>query len=246
MNFLIANDDGIQSPSLKALARILADYGRVFCCAPAREQSGVSQAFTFLKPLQVQRVEGWPGEAYQIDGTPADCVKLALNELIDEPIDLTFAGVNLGLNLGVAVIYSGTVAAARESALWDVPSVALSIEEWGAQSESAVRRWLDEFFAQKVYLKLIPGIYWNVNFPSAEDYSLEKTRFCTMGSVMYTDTYSKKNGAYTLTGGKDAERFEDPTDDFWHHRGYTTIVPLQIDQTHYGLETKPGSVLTVE
>lgn len=245
MNFLISNDDGINSPSLRFLAETLSAYGKVFCCAPNSEQSGVSQAFTFRKPLPANELDSWPGPTWSIGGTPADCVKLGINELVNEKIDLVITGINLGLNLGVAVVYSGTVGAAREAALWNVPAIAMSVDEWSDEEAIKIEKWIKEFMTTKQYEKIKKGKYWNINFPKADSYELAKTKFCEMGLVMYTDSYENKEGAWTLSGDKESQGFKDPTDDYWHMKGYTTIVPLQIDQTSRE-EISIGSLILAE
>ncbi|NNE00403.1 MAG: 5'/3'-nucleotidase SurE, partial [Pirellulaceae bacterium] len=130
MRILLCNDDGIFAPGLIALEQQLRHLGEVFVVAPATEQSGVGHSITFLTPLTCKSIHregrhwGWA-----VNGSPADCVKLAIGELFkDNPIDLVVSGINSGLNAGINVLYSGTVAAAIEGAFFGVTSVAVSLE----------------------------------------------------------------------------------------------------------------------
>ena len=140
---LITNDDGVGSVNLHALALALSEVSDVYVFAPEDEQSGVGHAFTIRRGLRIQHVETVPGKAklpyevYSVSGTPADCVKFAVghfanyglddNSIVPEGFDVCFSGVNVGENSGVSSLYSGTVAGAREAALWGVPAVALSL-----------------------------------------------------------------------------------------------------------------------
>ena len=130
MRILVTNDDGVHAPGLKALAAAMSRLGDVEIAAPTTEQSGVGHSITYLTPLTCKSIHregrhwGWA-----VDGSPADCVKLALTELFkDDPIDLVVSGINSGLNSGISVLYSGTVAAAIEGAFFGVPSLAVSLE----------------------------------------------------------------------------------------------------------------------
>ena len=130
MRILLANDDGVYAPGLAALEQQLRELGEVVVVAPVTEQSGVGHSITFLTPLMAKSIqrEGqhW---AWAVDGSPADCVKLAIGQLYKEqPFDLVVSGVNHGMNAGINVLYSGTVAAAVEGAFFGGTSVAVSLE----------------------------------------------------------------------------------------------------------------------
>ena len=130
MRILLTNDDGVYAPGLAAMEQQLRHLGEVVVVAPSTEQSGVGHSITFLTPLICKSIHRdgrhW---AWAVDGSPADCVKLAIGELYrDQPIDLVVSGINSGLNAGISVLYSGTVAAAIEGAFFGVTSVAVSLE----------------------------------------------------------------------------------------------------------------------
>lgn len=134
MRILLTNDDGIYAPGLAAMQRALSRLGEVSVIAPATEQSGVGHSITFLTPLMAKEVFTTEANGQQrrigwaVEGSPADCVKLAVGELLPEPPDLVVSGINGGLNVGINVLYSGTVAAATEGALYELPSIAVSLE----------------------------------------------------------------------------------------------------------------------
>lgn len=130
MKILLANDDGVYAPGLRALRNALRVLGDVLMVAPATEQSGVGHSITYLTPLTCKQI--FDGDAFcgwAVEGAPADCVKLGVSELAEGPVDLIVSGINSGLNAGINVLYSGTVAAAIEGAFFRIPSIAVSLEE---------------------------------------------------------------------------------------------------------------------
>ena len=128
MQILLTNDDGIYAPGLAAMERALGRLGDVCVVAPAVEQSGVGHSITFLSPLMAKEVfDGERRRGWAVEGSPADCIKLALSEFCPRP-DLVISGINGGLNLGINVLYSGTVAGATEGAVFGIPSIAVSLE----------------------------------------------------------------------------------------------------------------------
>ena len=129
MQILLTNDDGIYAPGLAAMERALARLGDVCVVAPAVEQSGVGHSITFLSPLMAKEVfDGERRRGWAVEGSPADCVKLAIAEFCPRRPDLVVSGINGGLNLGINVLYSGTVAAAIEGAFFGITSIAVSLE----------------------------------------------------------------------------------------------------------------------
>ena len=122
---LVTNDDGVRSEGLHALARVLARLGEVTIVAPHTEASAIGHALTLRRPLRVEQLDG---RVYQVDGTPTDCVNVAITKILASPPDIILSGINKGYNLGDDVTYSGTVAGAMEGALLGIPSVAVSVE----------------------------------------------------------------------------------------------------------------------
>ncbi len=169
MHILLTNDDGVFAPALWALRESLLRLGRVTVVAPRTEQSGVGHAITYLAPITAERVRvQGDAEAYAISGTPADCVKFALLELLSEPPELVVSGINLGYNVGHYVFYSGTVAAAVEGAMNGIRSVAFSTAGSNAGDLSAIAA--QALRVLKVILERSPreadgALAYNVNLP---------------------------------------------------------------------------------
>ncbi|UCE46860.1 MAG: 5'/3'-nucleotidase SurE [Phycisphaerales bacterium] len=164
MKILLTNDDGIFAPGLAAIYRELVKIGEVAVVAPSDSRSGASHSITYLEPLVCNKVEiSGLFTGYSVQGSPADCVKLAVMQLHKDPIDLLVAGINNGSNAGINVYYSGTVAAAMEGAFLKVPAVAMSVaSERKMDFEAAASH------CAKVLKKLMPveqGAVINVNIP---------------------------------------------------------------------------------
>lgn len=164
MHILLTNDDGIFAPGLAAIYKELIKLGDVTVAAPSSSQSGASHSITFAEPLICNKVDiDGQFEGYSIEGSPADCVKLAVMELCDKPIDLLVAGINYGANVGINIYYSGTVAAAMEGAFLKIPSIALS-----ATYEEPIHFNKSAEYCRDVIEKLLPldaGHVVNVNIP---------------------------------------------------------------------------------
>lgn len=169
MNIVLTNDDGYDAPGLCAAFHALSAIGTVHVVAPTTERSACSHAITLRRPITVERIDhDLLGTLYAVDGTPADCVRLAVAALIDKPIDLVFAGINAGANAGVDTHYSGTVAAAREAAILGVPAIAMSQalrvnvqRDWDAATDIA------SYLVPKLLDEALPGPgFWSVNLPA--------------------------------------------------------------------------------
>ena len=169
MTILLTNDDGIYAPGLAALYRELKRLGEVTVVAPESEQSAVGHAISLITPLRVKEgaihggVDGWA-----VSGTPADCVKIALAELLPEPPELVVSGINLGSNVGINVLYSGTVSAATEAAILGVKGVAFSLDSYDqnadfASAASLARELLEQVLAWAAWNH---GVCLNINLPN--------------------------------------------------------------------------------
>ena len=164
MNILLTNDDGIFAPGLAAIYKELAKLGNVFVVAPAGSRSGTSHSVTFNRPFVCNKVDiNGLFAGYSVDGSPADCVKMAALELYKEPFDLLVAGINSGANAGINIYYSGTVAAAMEGAFLKIPAVAMSLSfEEQMDFEKAAK------YCIRILKKLMPvkaGDMININIP---------------------------------------------------------------------------------
>jgi 5'-nucleotidase len=226
---LLSNDDGYRAKGLRVLAESLREAGDVVVCAPESQQSATSHALTLVRPL---RLSDHGNAVFSIDGTPADCVYVALNSgtrLLPRPPDIVVSGLNHGLNLGTDVFYSGTVAAAREGALRGYPALAVS-----AAHET------DYVAACRVVRKLVGAVVGttgrrslllNVNFPPGSSWSIRQT---CLGSRVYVDSVEyrrdPRGAEYLWIGGPGAEHrpmLDSDTDAY--DAGVVSVTPLVLD-----------------
>src|SRR5690349_2804204 len=188
-HILLTNDDGYQAEGLRAVAEALADSATVSIVAPSREQSGTAQSLTLRQPIVCNKIAE---REWAIDGTPADCVIVALHKLLPEPPDLVISGINFGANLGENVYYSGTVGAAREGALHHIPSLAISLCSKGADAKFDDAARIARSAAEQVLKEGLPDqVLLNINVPQP-----------WAGGVKFT-RQSKKITRNQLSEGKD-------------------------------------------
>ncbi|MCM1195745.1 MAG: 5'/3'-nucleotidase SurE [Roseburia sp.] len=232
MNILVVNDDGIFAIGLKKLAIALKKYGNVVVCAPDMGRSAAGHSIILHGSLTFDFVGDYDGiKWYKTSGTPADCVRLAMN-LLDLSFDVVFSGINNGLNLGTDIIYSGTVAAAREANIEEVPAVALSTD---FNSFSIVDQELAVVLSYIFEDQLYSSDYvLNINFPIGSFKESKGYRFCRQGIKKYKTNFSKTEaGDYLNADGKLVCDKNPDTDVYLASKGYITFVPLQIEQTKY-------------
>jgi 5'-nucleotidase len=234
---LITNDDGIYSEGVRLLARELKKHAEVVVVAPDREQSATGHSLTLTRPLRMQRLEeGW----YAVDGTPTDCVNLAVLWLLKEsPPDLIVSGINFGLNVGDDVTYSGTVSATFEGSLLGVPSIAFSQEVAEGFSFARSAAMAAIFVATLLAESELPrDLILNVNFPAN---GARGVRFTRLGERVYrqsvTESVDPRGRKYYWIAGT-PEWQEDPgTDHDAVQTGWISVTPLHLDLTDYrGLE----------
>jgi len=242
MRILLTNDDGVYAPGLRALRTELQRLGDVTVVAPASEQSAAGHSITVLTPLLVQEVldeEGRP-LGWAVEGRPADCVKLALQELLPEPPDLIVSGLNAGSNAGINVLYSGTVAAAIEGAFFKRTSIAVSLEyttkpkamDFSRAAEVA-RRVVEQIQANKP----VTGSLFNVNIPSLDKGPIRGIRVVPQNIAPYVESYDRRidpRGRVYFWSSPDFH-CPDPhpdTDVTSMAEGFITVTPLQFNLTH--------------
>ncbi len=240
MHVLLTNDDGIFSRGLQSLYHALKVLGRVTVVAPDRERSTVSHAITLDRPLRVRK-EG--EDMFSVDGTPADCVNLAVNGLLDERPDFVVSGINHGENLGHDVLYSGTVSAAFEGALFGIPSLAISI----VARENFMFEAACDVAVRMVKLALEFGLpddtILNVNVPNLPIKEIKGIRVTKQGKRIYeglvTEKIDPRGRKYYWIGGDDLGFLEEEGSDFEAvNRGFVSVTPLHLDLTNYrALET---------
>lgn len=239
MRILLSNDDGIEAVGLDALARAVAPHGEVWTVAPATEQSAKSHSFTMYEPLRVH--EHGP-RRFSVTGTPADAVYLALHGLCPERPDLVVSGINRGSNLGTDVLYSGTVAAAREAAAHDVPAVAISLH---VPDGSTVLHWetavsfAREIVGEVVRASLPAGVVLNVNVPNLPLAEVRGVRVAPLARRRYfplvQTSLDPRGKRYYWIGGPH-ERFDGAPEDDGPLclAGWVTLTPMTLDMTARG------------
>jgi 5'-nucleotidase len=238
VQIFLTNDDGIYAPGLAAMERELSRLGDVCVVAPAVEQSGVGHSITFLSPLMAKEVfEGQRRRGWAVEGSPADCVKLGLAEFCPRPPDLLVSGVNGGLNLGVNVLYSGTVAGATEGALCGIPSFAVSLEydehaQFDRAAELAVKL-IEQILRQG---DLGPHPLYNINIPTSALAGRAEVRVVSMATVPWAAEFDRRvdpkgRRYYWATGIAEITPGEELTDLEAWQLGHVTVTPLRIDRT---------------
>lgn len=226
---LVTNDDGIYGPGLKPLINELRKIGRVIAVVPDQERSGTSHSITLHKPIRVQKL----GVAtYIINGTPADCVRYGIISLIKSQPDLVVSGVNAGPNMGHDVIYSGTVAGAREGAVFKVPAMAVSVAEMASGDFNLAAKVAGRI-AKKMLREVFPkDIYLNVNVPA----KARGIRITSLGQRKYDDTIECRTDPrglkyYWLAGKFVSGVHQAGTDITVVTEHYVSVTPLKLDPT---------------
>lgn len=247
MKILLTNDDGILSPVLRSMGDALSREHQVTVVAPSTDQSGMSQAFTHgaEKYLAFRQDASAPYPVYQVAGTPCDCIKFAIAHLCKTQLpDLVVSGINLGENAGMSAVYSGTVAAAREAAMWGIPALAVSVWKNAPDHLDAAVAWLERLLRNPRLLPVSPGLgtgvpapLWNINFPACPPDQVEGVELTTMSTVMFADDYEEARDAhgiarFRLYGHKPPGLFRPGTDDHALSRNRIAITPLQVEQSH--------------
>ena len=235
MRIMLTNDDGVLAPGIRTLARHLQEHGHeILIVAPDRERSAASHSITLRKDLRLKRIAT---AEYSVDGTPVDCVVIASQKILSEPVDLVISGINAGQNMGEDVLYSGTVAAALEASLFGYPAIAVSINAYREQRFDTAASWMARLLELGVK-ELIPqrGIL-NINFPNIELQRIKGVRLTCTGHRKYynfvtvqeefEDGFSYRIGgdlpAWDIQKGSDAEAIAE---------NYVSITPLGISLTH--------------
>ncbi len=241
MLILLTNDDGIYAPGLRALEEELRLIADVRVVAPETEQSGVGHSITFLRPLVPKQVyDGDRLRGWAVDGSPADCVKLGIFEFCDRPPDLVVSGINGGLNAGINVLYSGTVAAAIEGAFFGITSIACSLEfHEHAQYGKAAR--MCRGIIEQILARKGPGpVLYNLNIPTAAcEREQNEIKVVPMGVSRYGEQYVKgvdpKGRTYYWATNEPPPRPEGHETDLTAiARGFLTLTPLQYNMTRQG------------
>ncbi len=237
MRILLTNDDGVFAPGLRAMYGVLAKMGEVTVVAPETIQSGGSHAITIRHPVLWRTVQvGDEFRATAVEGTPADCVKLALNVLLPEKPDLVVSGMNAGLNTGIHVLYSGTVAAALEAAICGCPAAAVSFELYRDMDFDGAARIAGRILASIVERGMKPGLVYNVNIPELKPGWPRGVRVARQSVQQIDERIEKRSDPsgrsyYWLSGDFKNIGDESDTDRHAIAEGYVNVTPLQFNLT---------------
>ncbi len=249
MNILVTNDDGINSRGIYELVRALREIGNVIVMAPLGEQSAVGHALTVSLPLRVTEFHK-NGEffGFAVSGTPADCVKLALRTFFDErrlpQPDIVVSGINHGRNTAVNIIYSGTVSAATEATVLDVPAIAVSLTSYHPEADfGPAAEFMKRFTPNVASLGLPRGTLLNVNVPAVPSNEIEGIVYTKQGASFWEDEFEKRvdpqeRPYYWLKGRYILEDKDPSIDDIAIRENKISITPIHYDLTNHAfLET---------
>jgi 5'-nucleotidase len=230
---LVTNDDGVHSAGIHALAKAVSHLGEVVIVAPHIEASAIGHALTLRRPLRLERLSAG---VYEVDGTPSDCVNVALTQLFEEPPALIVSGINKGYNLGDDVTYSGTVSGALEGALLGIPSIAVSLQrsmdeyDFGPAGEAAAT------IAEAVLERGLPGrTFININVPPGQPLGMRATVQAKRNHVTMVSERMDPRGRpyYWIEEGQNDWEPHDQSDYQAVKDGYVSVTPLQPDMTAY-------------
>ncbi|NRT13336.1 5'/3'-nucleotidase SurE [Flavobacterium sp. 14A] len=242
---LVTNDDGITAPGIRALIDVMSKIGDVLVVAPDKPQSAMGHAITINSTLYLNKIstEGAAVTEYSCSGTPVDCVKLAVNEILKKKPDLCVSGVNHGSNSSINVIYSGTMSAAVEAGIEGVPAIGFSLldYDWNADFETI------KPFIQKITLEALENgmpkdVVLNVNFPKLKKEAIKGIKICRQAKAIWAEKFDKRvtpqgKDYYWLAGEFINQDKGQDTDEWALANDYISVVPVQFDLTaHHSIQ----------
>ncbi|TDQ33321.1 5'/3'-nucleotidase SurE [Zeaxanthinibacter enoshimensis] len=244
---LVTNDDGITAPGLRALISYMKEIGVVVVVAPDSPQSGMGHAITldstlYSKKVSVDLEDDAPLE-YSCSGTPADCVKLALQELLGRKPDICVSGINHGSNSSINVIYSGTMSAAIEAGIEGIPAIGFSLCDYSWEADfKPARDYIIRIVKEAIENGIPKGVVLNVNIPPLNKEELKGIKICRQARANWKEKFDKRtnpNGKdyYWLTGEFELLDKGEDTDEWALAQGYISVVPTQFDLTaHHAIQ----------
>jgi 5'-nucleotidase len=238
---LVVNDDGITSPGIQALVKVAKEFGKVVVVAPDKPQSGMGHAITLDSILNIKKKEVEGTEAYACSGTPVDCVKIAVNKLLKRKPDLIVSGINHGSNSSINVIYSGTMSAALEGFLEEIPSVGFSLLSHSIDADFVPSQHYARLIIKQLLTKNYPkGICLNVNIPNVPIDLIEGIKVCRQAKGNWEEEYDERvdpmgRTYYWLTGKFVIEDEGKDTDEWALENNFVSIVPVQYDITAHNV-----------
>jgi 5'-nucleotidase len=238
MNILLTNDDGIHAKGLWAMKGVLSRQHNVSVVAPDKERSAVGHSITLTSPLRLTRVETNGGWGYAVNGTPADCVKLAVLEILEARPDLVISGINPGANVGINLNYSGTVSAAKEAALMGIPAIAVSQDPPSNHEYGIAADFVGSLITRVMAEGLPAGTFLNVNIPGCLPEEIEGVRITRQAMSRLEETFHKRtdprNQSYYWHGMETQVFDHGPdTDGAALCQKCISITPVKCDMTDY-------------
>jgi 5'-nucleotidase len=239
---LVSNDDGVEAKGLRSLVEVASRFGRVVVVAPREAMSGMSHALTIKTPLRAKKIHSNGSiDIYSCQGTPVDCVKLAINQLLDgQKPDLILSGINHGSNSSSSVVYSGTMAVAMEGCINQIPSIGFSLLSYDPDADFSAACKIAGSVIEKVLKHGLPeGVCLNINIPYLSFDKISGIKVCRQARGLWKEEFVKRvdphqGEYYWLTGYYlNLEEDSEDTDEYALARDYATIVPIQTDLTAY-------------
>ncbi len=236
---LVTNDDGIAAPGIKALTEVMHELGEIYIIAPDSAQSGMGHAITINSTLELKHIPKFLGtnNAYSCSGTPVDCVKMGVHEVMKSKPDLCVSGVNHGSNSSINVIYSGTMSAAVEGGIEGIPSIGFSLCDysWDANFEY-IKPFIKKIALEVLENGLPEGVVLNVNFPKTDQ--IKGIKICRQAKATWEEEFDKRTNPmgkeyYWLTGKFVNHDNGEDTDEWALANDYISIVPVHFDLTAY-------------
>ena len=238
---LVTNDDGISAPGIRALISVMNEIGNVVVIAPDSPQSAMGHAITINSTLHCHKIkiDDGPQIEYSCSGTPADCVKLGINEILDSKPDICVSGVNHGSNSSINVIYSGTMSAAIEATIEGVPAIGFSLLDYRWKANfNHIKNYIKEITLKALDKGIPKGIALNVNFPNLIESEIKGIKICRQAKAYWIEKFDKRTNPqgreyYWLTGEFINEDKSKDTDEHALNSGYISIVPVKHDLTDH-------------
>ncbi len=238
---LVTNDDGIVAPGIRALVEVAAELGEIVIVAPDAPQSGKGHAITIHDPLRLNKVQVFPGiEAYECSGTPVDCVKLAKHVVLKgRTIDLCVSGINHGSNASINIIYSGTLSAAMEASLEDIPSIGFSLLDFSFEADfEPAKVWIKKIMQYALNNPFPHGNLLNVNIPKLPLDQIKGFRMSRQAEARWIENFVEGRDPsgqpyYWLSGEFINQDHAEDTDVWALEHGYISVVPSMHDLTNY-------------
>ncbi len=235
---LVTNDDGIMAPGIRHLVKYMLEIGEVVVVAPDKPQSGMGHAVTITNPLRLEKitVDGDHDE-YSCSGTPVDCVKIAVSQVLKRKPDLLVSGINHGANSSISVIYSGTMSAAIEGSMESIPSIGFSLLDYRFDADFTQSKKYIQRIASNVLESGLPkGICLNVNIPAIKESEIKGIKVCRQARGNWEEEFDHRNDPsgkdyYWLTGRFALHENSNETDGWALENSYVSLVPTQFDFT---------------